>query len=406
MKKFTIILTVLIAMTITTKAQWVTQNSTTTDTLSSVYFVDANTGYANGGIQDFGAINHILLKTTNGGNTWTNLNFNHLGFSIYFTDASNGYMSGLDTIFKTTDGGASWTNYPLGLGTVIVMDVYFFNASVGYATAWDYNSNATYMFNTTNSGTSWASVSGGVAGGQLGGIFCTSATTCYAVGWNGGHGVYKTTNGGNTWNFLSDPSISSDCGAIYFTSTTNGIVAGGNYIYQTTNGGSSWNPVYNNSNDGPVSVSFADANNGFAVGKSGTIVKTTDGGTTWNPVSSPTTNDLNSVHFPTTTACYAVGSAGTIIKYTGSNGIEENNNFTSVNIFPNPASDIVTLNSDNINNTDLTLDIYNLIGNIVKSENLKQNNRQFTVGDLSNGVYMVKIKSKDLTENQRLIIQR
>lgn len=58
------------------------------------------------------------------------------------------------------------------------------------------------------------------------------------------------------------------------------------------------------------------------------------------------------------------------------------------------------------NNVDLTLNIYNVMGTLVKSEMLKQNNRQFTIGDLSNGVYMVTIKSKDFTENQRLIIQR
>jgi hypothetical protein len=79
---------------------------------------------------------------------------------------------------------------------------------------------------------------------------------------------------------------------------------------------------------------------------------------------------------------------------------------TLFSLYPNPASDIVTLNIDNTNNADLTLNIYNVIGTLVKSEMLKQNQRQINIGDLSNGVYMVTIKSKDLTGNQRLIIQR
>jgi len=79
---------------------------------------------------------------------------------------------------------------------------------------------------------------------------------------------------------------------------------------------------------------------------------------------------------------------------------------STFSLYPNPASDIVTLNSDNTNNAALTLNIYNVIGTLVKSEILKQNNRQINIGNLSNGVYMVTIKSKDLTENQRLIIQR
>jgi len=46
------------------------------------------------------------------------------------------------------------------------------------------------------------------------------------------------------------------------------------------------------------------------------------------------------------------------------------------------------------------------MGTLVKSEMLEQNNRQINISDLSNGVYMVSIRSKDLTENKRLIIQR
>lgn len=54
----------------------------------------------------------------------------------------------------------------------------------------------------------------------------------------------------------------------------------------------------------------------------------------------------------------------------------------------------------------MTLNIYNVMGVLVKSETLKQNQRQINIGDLSNGVFMVTVKSKDFTENQRLIIQR
>ena len=75
-------------------------------------------------------------------------------------------------------------------------------------------------------------------------------------------------------------------------------------------------------------------------------------------------------------------------------------------LYPNPASDIVTLNIENANNADLTLNIYNVIGTLVKSEALKQNQHQINIGYLSNGVYMVTINSKYRKENQRLIIQK
>lgn len=75
-------------------------------------------------------------------------------------------------------------------------------------------------------------------------------------------------------------------------------------------------------------------------------------------------------------------------------------------IYPNPASDIVTLNIENTNNSDLTMIIYNLIGAIVKTEKLNQNQRQINIGDLSNGIYMIEIRSKEFKGKQKLIIHR
>ena len=77
-----------------------------------------------------------------------------------------------------------------------------------------------------------------------------------------------------------------------------------------------------------------------------------------------------------------------------------------INFYPNPASTIVTLNIDNIDKQDLTLNIYNIMGSLVKTEIFKQNQQQINVSDLSNGIYVVEIKSKELTGKQKLIIQR
>ena len=88
-------------------------------------------------------------------------------------------------------------------------------------------------------------------------------------------------------------------------------------------------------------------------------------------------------------------------------GIDENNYASDLfSIYPNPATDIVTLNVDNVNNADFTLNIYNVIGKLVRSELLKQNQQQINVGDLSNGTYMIEINSKELIERQKLTIQR
>jgi len=141
--------------------------------------------------------------------------------------------------------------------------------------------------------------------------------------------------------------------------------------------------------------------------------------TSWTPFSASLTNytdaDSGSIFIA---AYYANGynclPRGNSVLYVDNlnfdNLITSISNLTSKNnlfdLYPNPASDIVTLNIENLNNADLTLNIYNVIGNLVKSEMLKQNNKQINIGDLSNGIYMVEIKSKEWSENQKLIIQR
>jgi len=77
-----------------------------------------------------------------------------------------------------------------------------------------------------------------------------------------------------------------------------------------------------------------------------------------------------------------------------------------LNFYPNPASDIVNFDIANTNKVDLILNIYNLTGTLVKTEMLKQNQQQINIGELSNGIYVVEIKSKEWTEKQKLIIQR
>jgi hypothetical protein len=90
-----------------------------------------------------------------------------------------------------------------------------------------------------------------------------------------------------------------------------------------------------------------------------------------------------------------------------SNSINDTWGFSnSIKIYPNPASDIITLNINNKNIADITLTIYTSVGTLVKSKLLRQNNQSIYIGDLSCGVYVITLKSKDLTENRELIIQR
>ncbi|MBT7279172.1 MAG: hypothetical protein HN835_00465 [Rhodobiaceae bacterium] len=91
---------------------WTQANSVPTrNTLTSVIFLDNQTGYA---------VGHeaTILKTNDGGNNWE-LQYNERRgetplFGVYFSDANNGIaIGGFSYAFETSDGGETWNQRSL-----------------------------------------------------------------------------------------------------------------------------------------------------------------------------------------------------------------------------------------------------------------------------------------------------
>jgi len=78
----------------------------------------------------------------------------------------------------------------------------------------------------------------------------------------------------------------------------------------------------------------------------------------------------------------------------------------NITVFPNPASDMLALNTAHFNYTDLTVRIYNVVGQLVHAENIQQNQQQINIKNLKNGIYTVEIRSKEWTGKQKLIVQK
>ena len=86
---------------------WISQLQDTFQvSLSSVYFIDENNGWALG--------NNLILHTTNGGYNWIKQSsdtlYNEFN-TVHFTDLNNGYAVG-SAILRTTNGGSDWVLQP------------------------------------------------------------------------------------------------------------------------------------------------------------------------------------------------------------------------------------------------------------------------------------------------------
>ncbi len=117
---------------------WSTQYSSTTYMLNAVCFTDKNNGYAVGGYYHYNDSLYVLgfiLKTTNGGNTWDTILCGTTNWltSVYFTNANTGYAVGKSgTIINTDDAGKTWTSQSCGISENL-NSVFFTNNETGCA---------------------------------------------------------------------------------------------------------------------------------------------------------------------------------------------------------------------------------------------------------------------------------
>lgn len=127
MKKSILLSIVLVMFGLNLFAEWAKQEHLQQgDILGSLYFTDANTGYAI-------AKNGIIFKTTDAGSTWTpasKMETPRLS-SLYFTNVSIGGANGANaTIFKTTYYEKTWRSWLQEFLISINLFVFLFQAKV------------------------------------------------------------------------------------------------------------------------------------------------------------------------------------------------------------------------------------------------------------------------------------
>jgi len=85
---------------------------------------------------------------------------------------------------------------------------------------------------------------------------------------------------------------------------------------------------------------------------------------------------------------------------------EPGQGFQSITIYPNPVAEVLFLRHPTGIKEEIAVSIYNAMGVMVKAAILDKTPEKINVGDLKEGIYLVKITTKGSVEKQRLIIQR
>ncbi|MAX69284.1 MAG: hypothetical protein CMP60_06335 [Flavobacteriales bacterium] len=75
----------------------------------------------------------------------------------------------------------------------------------------------------------------------------------------------------------------------------------------------------------------------------------------------------------------------------------------STNIFPNPTKKNITIENSNFKIN--TVELYNIAGQLVKSENVNSMSTNLDVSDLKKGIYILEIKSNETSIRRKLIVE-
>lgn len=151
-----------------------------------------------------------VLKSTDAGTTWTMINLSaYAGAAVdcWFLSADTGFVSGSSAfygdgiILKTTDGGQTWQLKKETDPGNYVWKFDFLNHQLGYASVEDVNSQHPSTFlKTTDGGETWEQSVVCPNNIDMEGIGFLNDTLGWCGGWS--TGMWETTNGGANWNYL------------------------------------------------------------------------------------------------------------------------------------------------------------------------------------------------------------
>jgi len=392
-------------------SQWVQQSSGTDQNLYDVEFINEKTGWAVG---DGG----VVIKTTNAGTNWVNLpnpspSLSPNLWSVEPIDSNIVYItSGKDLIIKTTNGGINWDvlNYCPDCNSAMI-GIYFLNKDTGWFLG------ANKVFRTFDGGETLDSFYAPWFDNFE--IYFTDINTGL---FTGDGRVFKTTDKGESWFDTNVPTF----GTFYMfrkLAVNNNkvwVVGSSSPVFRSTNFGDSWEIITPGQQIGGIGINFVNQNTGYIGRSLNNLIKTTNGGFNWyqQRTDSNSLAFISSFAFVNDTVGWYSCGVGRIYK-TNSGGqwltnISQITNTTPSSFslyqnYPNPFNSKTQIEFDVPNKNNYKLEIYNLIGKKIA----EVFNQEYALGrykilynadDLSSGIYIYRISSKENSISKKFIL--
>jgi photosystem II stability/assembly factor-like uncharacterized protein len=414
MKLFLTTLILTLSLNLFAQTEWFEIPTGTEKQLNTISFGSSSVGYIGGN-------DSLLLKTIDGGETWDELEFTGVSFSLSsehiknlkFVDENVGFMTigPSNGAYKTTDGGSTWMaltfagtmcynqglffwdadngfvggsgcfqgehiemysngnlspvtiNTPSFMAEDLVLDIDFLNTEFGLAVS------PSRFLRTTDGGLSWDTIPSGITD-LLTSIEIVNDTLAYA-GYideeSAGYGLMVTHDGGLTWG--SETQMATFLYPDY------------NDVHETANG-----YLYSaaHSVSAGVGMIFENTGEGWWYYEAGQALRALDS-------------------YGDSTV-FAVGDNGFVItnKDFEVNVAEKFFDNEPLSIYPNPAQDEIQFSIPGSSTSRSTqISIYNLEGKLVHEE--VNSNSRVPVSSLASGSYFLEVKTEKETYRGRFL---
>jgi photosystem II stability/assembly factor-like uncharacterized protein len=337
--------------------------------LFAVEFTDENTGYAAGGNLGYLKNRRLILRTTDGGESWqpqhkkwgpvlyglslagqqdllacgekgTLLRSTDGGIhwdslkspteralsSLAISENKGVAIGSYGTIVRTVDGGKTWTSeYPEKEKSL--SSISFADPEHGLAAGGE-----RMLLWSNDSGRTWTS-SKSLPGRYIWSGCLLNPRTAVALGEGGV--IFRTEDAGTSWEQVAT-GIDYGLNRMKFVDENLGLAVGYSAIIVTEDGGRTWTRCslpHSVGDCGLVGIACADKARWLVVGTQGVILASEDGGRTWTSQSSPVKKFLRGVAWSAPRTATVVGDGGVILQSVDGSGWSERKSGTTHRLY-------------------------------------------------------------------------
>ena len=389
MKTKLFLISMLVIFGLSVNAQW---QQTSPDSISaSCFAISGNKIFA--GTYDEG----VFLSYNNGVNwtpcgvaTWKIVYALAISDSNIYAAMDNFYGG---DIVLTSNNGSSWSEMH-GL----LPDNFYYAVTVKDSNI--YVAISDEIFLSSNNGGTWTTIDNYSTGAHIKSLVISDSNIFVLS--NGD--LYLSSNNGGSWDTINIGLPTGNTASVQTIAVSNGNIYAatyGNGVFKSSNNGSSWTAINTGITNDTV-LSLAIKGDTIFAGSLDGVYFSSDNGSSWK---------LLNYGFPVNTQVFALAiSDSNVFAGTANNGIwkmalsnvgikEINNNESNLTVYPNPATDELTIKSLQKS----TMVIIDIQGQTILQQSLQQGKTDIDISGLAKGVYILRLCSNDKTEVERIV---